>query len=88
MWTDQDRFSFLFNLLPVEYALRRAFHGHLNITAADALLVLREEYSYREIRKMKPWDLTNVIQNSWVKLYKIFDPDFDAVPVGPAKKIA
>lgn len=88
VWTDQDRFSFLFNLLPVEYALRRAFHGHLNITAADALLVLLEEYSYREIRKMKPWDLTNVLQNAWVKLYKILDPDFDAVPVGAAKKIA
>lgn len=88
VWSDQDRFSFLFNLLPVEYALGRAFGGYLNITAADALLVLLEDYSYGDIRRMQPWELTNALQNEWVKLYKIFDPDFDAVSVGAAKKIA
>lgn len=88
VWNDQDRFGFLFNLLPVEYALRRAFGGHLNITAADALLVLLEEYSYREIRKMQPWDLTKVFQNAWVKLYKVLDPNFEPSSVGTGKKIA
>lgn len=84
VWNDTDRYGFLFNLLPVEYALRRAFNGELNITAADALIVLLEEYSYNEVRKMQPWDLTKVLQNSWVKLYKILDPDFVVAPVGVA----
>lgn len=68
----------------MEYALRRAFNGELNITAADALIVLLEEYSYNEVRKMQPWDLTKVLQNSWVKLYKVLDPDFVVAPVGVA----
>lgn len=86
VWSDQDRYNFIFNLYSVEYALRIAYQGHLNITAADAMITLLEDYSYNEIRKMYPWDLTKVLQNSWVKLYKVLDADFEAVPGGMAKK--
>lgn len=86
VWNESDRFSFLFTLLPVETALRSAYHGYLNVTAADALLMLLEEYSYLEVRKMQPWDLTKVLANSWVKLYKIMDPDFEVAPVGATRK--
>ena len=83
-WNDSDRFSFLFNLPPVEYALEEAFNGHLNITAADAIVALLEEHPYNELRRMQPWNLTKLLQDCWVKLYKIVDPDFAAVPVGAA----
>lgn len=83
-WNDSDRFSFLFNLPPVEYALEDAFKGHLNITAADAMVTLLEEHSFNELRRMQHWNLTKLLQDSWVKLYKIVDPDFAAVPVGAA----
>lgn len=84
VWNDKDRFSFLFNLPPVAYALNDAFDGKLKITAADAMLALLEEHSFDELRKMQPWDLSNLLQNSWEKLYKILDPDFVAAPVGVA----
>ena len=83
-WNDSDRFSFLFNLPPVEYALEEAFNGHLNITAADAIVALLEEHPYNELRRMQPWNLTKLLQDCWVKLYKIVDPDFAAAPVGAA----
>ena len=84
VWNDKDRFSFLFNLPPVAYALNDAFDGKLKITAADAMLALLEEHSFDELRKMQPWDLSNLLQNSWEKLYKILDPDFVAAPAGVA----
>ena len=86
VWNDTDRFGFLFNLIPVEYAFRNVFHGKLNITEADVLLTLLEDYSYSEIRKMQPWELTKVLQNSRVKLYRVLDPDFVVAPGGAAKK--
>lgn len=83
-WNDMDRFSFLFNLIPVEYALHMAFGENLKITAADALLVLLEEYAFSQIRNMQPWDLCKALQDSWVKLYRIVDPDFVVAPTGAA----
>lgn len=84
VWNDSDRYSFLFHLHSVEFALDRAYHGYLNITAADALLMLLEDYSLSQIRRMQPWELTAVLQNSWVKLYRILSPDFVVAPVGVA----
>lgn len=70
----------------MEYAFRIAFHGKLNITEADVLITLLEDHSYSEIRKMQPWDLTKVLQNSWVKLYRVLDPDFVVAPSGETRK--
>lgn len=80
VWKDSDRFSFLFNLSPVVYALKEAFNGKLNITAADAMVALLEEYSFNDLRRMYPWNLTKLLKESWLKLYKILDPDFAAAP--------
>ena len=84
VWNDGDRFSFLFNLPPVAYALNDAFNGKLRITAADAMLALLEDHSFAELRKMPPWELSKLLQNSWEKLYKILAPDFVAAPAGVA----
>lgn len=84
VWKDSDRLRFMFNLPPVAYSLNEAFGGKLNITAADAMVVLLEEYSLNDLRKMQPWNLTKLLQNSWVKLSKILDPDGAAVPAGAA----
>ena len=86
VWNESDRFHFLFNLIPVAYALQNAFHGNLNITAADAMVALLEDYTIAEIRKMQPWVLSKELQNSWVKLYKILDPDFEVALAGVIKK--
>lgn len=86
VWDEGDRFHFLFNLIHVAYALQNAFRGNLNITAADAMVALLEDYTIAEIRKMQPWDLSKELQNSWVKLYKILDPDFEVTLAGVIKK--
>ena len=48
------------------------------------MLALLEDHSFAELRKMQPWDLSKLLQNSWEKLYKILDPDFVAAPAGVA----
>lgn len=67
VWNDQDRFRFLFNLVPVAFAMRSTF-GQRNVSAADALVILLENYSYQEIRKMQPWERSAALQNAWMKL--------------------
>ncbi len=76
VWDEMDRFGFLFNWHTFERAFQEAFRGTLNITTADALLVMLEDYPYSKLREMKPWLLTNRIQAAWKKLYKISNSDF------------
>lgn len=76
VWDEMDRFGFLFNWHAFERAFQEAFGGTLNITAADALLVMLEDYPYSKLREMQPWILTNHIQSAWKKLYQVSDPDF------------
>lgn len=84
VWNDNDRFRFLFHLPAVACALENAFEGRLHITPADAMVALMEAYSMNELGRMQPWDLTKLLQDSWVKLFKIADPDFEAAPIGAA----
>lgn len=76
VWNEMDRFSFLFNWCSFERAFKEAFRDTLNITTADALLVMLEDYPYNKLRQMHPWVLTSLIQNAWKKLYKVSNPDF------------
>lgn len=76
VWNETDRFGFIFHWYPFERALKVAFDGSLNITSADALMVLLENHSYVELRDMPSWTLAELMQESWVDMYKIADPDF------------
>lgn len=75
VWTEGDKFSFIFNWYSIDRAFKNAFQGYLNITTADALLVLLEDHSYSTIRKMPSWIITKLFQDSWKKLYAISNPD-------------
>lgn len=66
VWNDRDRFHFLFNLIPVAFAMGSTF-GQRNVSAADALVMLLENHSYQEIRKMQPWERSAALQNAWLK---------------------
>lgn len=76
IWTESDRYSFMFYWYPFERALKIAFDGKLNITTADALMVLLKNHSYAELKKMPSWTLAELMQESWVEMYQIIDPDF------------
>lgn len=76
VWNEMDRFSFLFNWYAFDQAFKEAFRGVLNITTADALVVMLEDYPYSRLRQMHPWILTSIIQSAWKKLYKVANPDF------------
>ena len=56
-------------------ALESAFGNYLNVTPADALLVLLEERSFDQIRKMPLSAMTDLIQRKWKELYSICHPD-------------
>lgn len=86
VWNDQDRFSFLFNLLTVEYAMHRAFPGEAMISAVDTLVMLLEEYTYWEIRRMKPAELTGALQKIWMKLQKSQVKEYEDAAVETVKK--
>lgn len=75
VWTEGDRFSFMFNWPSIEHAFRQSFGGYLKITTADALLALLEDYSYYQIRRTPSWLLARLFQSAWKKLYVLANPE-------------
>lgn len=71
VWSDADRLEFLFNWHVFEYAFQEAYNGYLQITPADAFLVLLENNPYEELREMQPLVLIQMMRNDWDKLYAI-----------------
>lgn len=88
VWTESDRFDFMFHWYPFERALQIAYGGHLNITTADAVLTLLEDYSYAELKQMPIWTLAELMQNAWQKLYKISNPEFTIAFDLAARKVS
>ena len=86
-WSDEDRNLILQELRRVASALESAFGGYLNVTPADALLVLLEECPLKQIRKMAVSVMTDRLQRNWKKLYSICHRDI-ARCEGESKKEA
>lgn len=76
IWNDADRWGFFFHWYPFEKALKLAFNGYLNITTADAVQVLLKKHSYAELKQMQTWALAELMQESWLELYRISNPNF------------
>ena len=74
-WNDSDRAGFLQAWPKIESAFYRAFDHSLNLTAADALGVLLENYPYDLIIQMEPWTLARIFQVFWKELYSLSFPD-------------
>ena len=64
VWSDMDRYGFMFHWYPFERALEVAFDGLLNITTADAVLVLLKNHSIAELRKLPSWTLAEMMQDA------------------------
>ena len=79
VWTDSDRYSFMFGWYGINRAFQKAFDGRMKITTADALLVLLEEYTYSQIRNTQIWILEGFFQAAWQKLCAIENDDSFAV---------
>ena len=77
-WNDTDRFGFLFHWHTIENAFQKAFEDSLNITVADALVALLEQYTYNQIIKMPVWVLTRVFQANWKRMYELSFPGFSS----------
>lgn len=75
-WNDTDRFGFLYYWYTIENAYHKAFEDSLNITAADALVVLLEKYTYQQIIKMPVWVLSRVFQVHWKELHELSVQEF------------
>ena len=73
-WSEMDRFSFMFHWYPFDRALEVAFDNQLNITTADAVLVLLKNHSIAELRKLPSWTLAEMLQDARFDLYQI-NPD-------------
>ena len=76
IWNEADRFAFMFHWYPFERALQLAFDDSLNVTTADALMVLLEDHTYEELRKLPIWSLAELMQESWEDILRVSDPDF------------
>ncbi|MBO4937461.1 MAG: hypothetical protein J6C98_00465 [Oscillospiraceae bacterium] len=74
-WTDDDRCRFFAVWCIVEDAFRKSYEECLHITAADALVVLLEKYSFEQIANMQSWILPRVFQSFWKELYALSFPD-------------
>lgn len=75
VWNESDRYSFMFHWHAIERAFHDAFDGSMNITTADALLVLLEEIPFAQIRQMQIWELKRLFQMNWKKLYALSEAD-------------
>ena len=75
IWSDMDRYGFMFHWYPFERALEVAFDGLLNITTADAVLVLLKNHSMDDLRKLHSWTLAEMMQDVRLELYRISNPD-------------
>lgn len=68
-WTDMDRYSFMFNWYGFDRAYKKVFGEDKNLTAADMLVKVLEDYSYNEVRRMDPWDREKVLLDYRNKFY-------------------
>ena len=75
VWNESDRYSFMFHWYPFERALEVAFDGLLNITTADAVLVLLKNHSIAELRNLPSWVLAEMMQDVSDDLCKIGNCD-------------
>lgn len=76
VWNEVERCSFMFYWYPFEHALKMAFDRNLNITTADAVSLLLKKHSYAELRKLPSWTLAEMMQDSWVEMCQICNPEF------------
>ena len=74
LWSDSDRESFLRYWPSIEHAFRRSYGDSLRISAADALVVLTDQYSFDQIKSMDSWVLARVFQTLWKELYALSFP--------------
>lgn len=78
-WNEGDRTSFLMHWNTIEEAFRKSYGESLNITAADALVVLLRKYPYERIIRMESWVLARIFQASWKELYALSFSEYAAV---------
>lgn len=69
-WNESDRSSFLMHWPKIERAFQKSFDNSLNITCADALVILLEKYPYKQLIQMDSWVLARIFQASWKDFYQ------------------
>lgn len=70
-WTDTDRSKFLMHWPKIERAFQKSFDNCLNITSADALVVLLDKYSFTQLIGLDSWVLARIFQASWKDLSRL-----------------
>ena len=85
VWSDSDRYGFIFNWYSFERAMKIAFDGLLNITTADAVMVLLKDHSFAELIKLHSWTLAEMMQDAWLDMYRISNPNFRIRCAAPQK---
>lgn len=70
-WTDTDRSKFLIHWPKIERAFQKSFDNCLNITSADALVVLLDKYSFTQLIQLDSWVLARIFQASWKDLSRL-----------------
>ena len=78
-WTDEDRDEFLRVWTKIESAFQKSYDNSLSISAADALVVLLERFSFDRIAAMDSWIIARMFQAHWKELYQLSFPETVAV---------
>ena len=78
-WTDADRDEFLHVWTKIESAFQKSYDNSLSISAADALVVLLERFSFDRIAAMDSWIIARMFQAHWKELYQLSFPETVAV---------
>lgn len=71
----------------IERAFYKSFEGSLRISAADALVVVLNKYSFEQIITMDPWILARIFQTFWKELYALSFQHNDKTETNPSIEI-
>lgn len=61
VWSDMDRYRFMFTFMGVERAYLALLGEYASVTAADAFVALLKKYSFSQVGAILPWNLKKEI---------------------------
>lgn len=61
VWTDTDRYHFMFTFLGIERTYLEVFGEYASITAADVFVALLKKYTFSQLSTIQSWDLTKAM---------------------------
>lgn len=68
IWSEMDRYHFMFNWHSFDIAFQSVFLNDVGITTADLLAALLKDHSYSKLIKLEPWKIADLMRQKLASL--------------------